>query len=106
MDTFERQFMLFVAPVPDHLTTVCSDHKPSDIQIEDNGMLTFISYCTGYGDKIMIRSITAHYVNRTGKDIIPPLELLFDCCDSGINKINLDELQLESPIRNILTPNN
>jgi hypothetical protein len=68
-------------------------------------MLTFLSDCTGYGDKIMIRSITAYSVNRTGKDIITPLELLFDCCDSGINKINLDELQLESPIRNVLTHN-
>jgi hypothetical protein len=93
---------LFVAPVPDHLTTVCSGQKPSDIEIKDSGMLTFLSDCTGYGDKIMIRSITTHYVNRTGKDIIPELELPFDCCDSGINKINLDELQLESPIKNVL----
>jgi hypothetical protein len=83
---------LFVAPVPDHLTTVCSYQKPSDVEIKDNVTLIFLS---DYGGKIMMRSITAHYVSCTGKDIIPPLELIFDCCDSGINRINLDELQLE-----------
>jgi hypothetical protein len=44
-------------------------------------------------------------VNRTRKDIIPSLELQFDCCYSGVNKINLDELQLESPIKNFLMHN-
>jgi hypothetical protein len=66
---------LFVAPVSDHLTTVCSDLKPSDIEIKDNGFLTLLSDCTGYGDKIITWFITALYVNRTRKDIIPPLEL-------------------------------
>jgi hypothetical protein len=47
----------------------------------------------------MIRSITTHYVNRTRKDIIPLLELQYDCCYSGVNKINLDKLQLESQIK-------
>jgi hypothetical protein len=46
---------MVVAPVPDHLTTVCSEQKPSDTEIKDNGMLTLLSDCTGYGDKIMIR---------------------------------------------------
>jgi hypothetical protein len=95
---------LFVAPVSD-LTAVHSDQKPFDIEIEDNGILTFLSDCTGYGDKIMIRCITAHYLNYTRNDIIPPRELQFDCCDSGVNKINLDELQLESPIKNVLMHN-
>jgi hypothetical protein len=91
--------------VPDHLTIVCSGQNLSDLEIKDNGVLTFLSDCTGYGDRIMIRSITAHYVNRTEKDIIPPLELQFDCCESVSNKINLDELQLESPIKNVLMHN-
>jgi hypothetical protein len=44
---------LFVAPVPDHLTTVCSDRKPSVIEIKGNGILTFLSDCTDCGDKIL-----------------------------------------------------
>jgi hypothetical protein len=34
------------------------------------------------------------------KNIISPLELQVDCCESITNKINLDKLQLESPLKN------
>jgi hypothetical protein len=53
----------------------------------------------------MLKSVTAHYVNHTQKDIIPPLYLPADCCETGENKIHLDDLQLETPLKNILTHN-
>lgn len=67
--------------------------------------MTFLSECTGYDDKIMNRSITAYCVNRTRKDIIPPLELKLDSCDSGTKKINLAELQSESIIKDTIMHN-
>jgi hypothetical protein len=47
----------------------------------------------------MIRSVTSHYVNQTRKDIVPPLDLILDCCESEAAKIHLNELQLETPIK-------
>jgi hypothetical protein len=79
---------LFIVPVPDHLTVVCSGQNPSDLEIKDNGVLTFLSDYVGYGDKIMISAVTAHYVNHTEKDIIPPIELEPDFCESVTNKIS------------------
>jgi hypothetical protein len=71
---------LFIAAVPDHPETVRSDQKPTDIEIKDNGILTFSYDCTECGDKIM--PVTAHCVNHARKDIIPAVEFQFDCCDS------------------------
>jgi hypothetical protein len=97
---------IFVAPVTDHITVVCPNQRPFGIEIKDSGVLTFLTDCTGYGEEIMIRAITMHSVNHTNKDIIPPLQLEVNCCETQFNTINLNELQLESPIKNILTHNN
>jgi hypothetical protein len=51
----------------------------------------------------MLKSVTTHYANHTQKDIIPPLYLAVDCCETGENKIHLDELQQETPLKNIPT---
>jgi hypothetical protein len=96
---------IFVAPTIDHITVICPGQEPSEIEIKDGGTLTFLADCTGYGEKIMMRSITTHSVNRTNKDIIPPLQLEVNCCETQFNTISLNELQLESPIKNILTHN-
>jgi hypothetical protein len=79
---------LFVVPVPDHLTVVCLGQNPSDLEIKVNGVLTFLSDCVGCGDKIMISSVTAHYINHTEKDIIPPIELELDFYECVTNKIS------------------
>jgi hypothetical protein len=51
----------------------------------------------------MIRFITTHSVNRTNKDIMPSLQLEVNCCETQFNRISLNELQLESPRKGILT---
>jgi hypothetical protein len=71
----------------------------------NSGILTFLADCTGYGDKVMIRSITSHLVNVTQKYIIPALHLPFGCCETSASQIHLDALQLETPLKNILTDN-
>jgi hypothetical protein len=87
------------------MTILCPDQQPTELEIKGNGILSFLTDCTGYSDKIMIRSVTSHYVNQTRKDIIPALYLPFDFCESEGTKIHLDELQLETPLKNILTHN-
>jgi hypothetical protein len=96
---------IYVAPAMTRMTVLCSDQNPTDIDIEGSGILTFLADCTVYGDQAMIRSLTSQYVNHTQKDIIPPLYLPFDCCETRENRIHLDELQLETPLKNILTHN-
>jgi hypothetical protein len=98
---------IFVAPTSDHRNVICPNQEPSEIEIKGSGTLTFLADCTGYGEKLMMRSITTHSVNRINKDFIPPLQLDIDCCETQYNRIgSLDELQFESPIKNILTHNN
>jgi hypothetical protein len=97
---------IFMAPVTNHITVICPGQEPTEIEIKGSGTLTFLADCTGYGEKILIRSITTHSVNRTNKDIISPLQLEVNCCETQFNRISLNELQLESPIKNILTHNN
>jgi hypothetical protein len=96
---------IYVAPKANRMTVLCSEQNPTDLEIVGSGILTFLADCTGYGDKVMLRSATAHFVNHTQKDVIPPVYLPLDCCEADENKIHLDELKLDTPLRNILTHN-
>ena len=51
----------------------------------------------------MIRSLTVHSVNNTGKDIYQSLNLTHDCCEMNFDALPLGELQLETPIKTIPT---
>ena len=51
----------------------------------------------------MIRSLTIHSINNTGKDINQPLNLTHDCCEMNVDALPLGELQLEIPIKSIPT---
>lgn len=92
---------IYVAPVPEHLTVLCTGQKPTDTEIAGSGVFTFLTACTGYGNTVIIRSVTMHSVNNTGKDIVPPLTLTHDCCEMAVDTLLLGELQLETPIKTI-----
>jgi hypothetical protein len=94
-------FWIHVAPATTRMTILCSEQIPTDIQVEGSGILTFLADCTVFGNKAMIRSLTSQYVNHTQKDIIPPLYLPFNCGETSENRIHLDEMQLETPLKNI-----
>jgi hypothetical protein len=64
---------IYVAPVPEHLTVLCEGQKPTDVEIVGSGVFTFLSACTGYGNVVIIRSVSIHSVNKTGEDIMPPM---------------------------------
>jgi hypothetical protein len=72
---------IYVAPVPERLTVLCIDQKPTDMEITDGGVLTFLSACTGYGYTVIIRPLTVHSVNNKNKGIKQPLNLTHDCCE-------------------------
>ncbi|PNF29812.1 hypothetical protein B7P43_G10072 [Cryptotermes secundus] len=71
---------LYVAPVVDTLTVLCSGQEPSDVQIHGTGKLKLHGLCKGYGSKVLIQAHATFASNNTDKDIIPPLTLEYDCC--------------------------
>jgi hypothetical protein len=92
---------IYVAPVPESLTVLCTGQKPTDVQINGSGVLTFLSPCTGYGSTVIIRSISVHSVNNTDKVINHPLNLTHDCCEMNVDTLSLDKIKLETPLKNI-----
>jgi hypothetical protein len=67
-----------VAPAPESLTVLCKGQKSTDIEIKGSGVLTVMSDCTGYGNNVVITTLTVHSVNNTGKSI-HPLNLAPNC---------------------------
>jgi hypothetical protein len=92
---------MYVTPVPEHLTVLCEGQKPTDVEITGSGVFTFLSACTGYGNTVIIRSVSIHSVNKTRKDIMPPLNMTHDCCGMAVDAVVLGELQLETQLKNI-----
>jgi hypothetical protein len=78
---------LYVAPLVDTLTVVCSGQEPTDVQIRGTGKLMLLSMCKGYGSKVLIQAQVTITSNNTNKDIIPPLILDYDCCWSKESNI-------------------
>jgi hypothetical protein len=74
---------LFVAPAPARLTVLCKGHNPTDVEVKDNGVLTFLSECTGYGNNVLIKSFIVHSINNMGKIDNRPLSLPPDCCEGA-----------------------
>jgi hypothetical protein len=86
------------------MTILYPNQSPAELEVKNSGILSFLSDCTGYSYRV-IRSVTSHHVNQTRKDIVPPLDLILDCCESEAAKIHLDELQLGTPLKNLPTHN-
>ena len=84
------------------LNGVMQGSENSDIEIKGNGVLTFLSDCTGYGNNA-ITALTAHSVNNTGKSAIHPLNLTPDCCEVTVDTLTFGEIKLEIPVKGITT---
>jgi hypothetical protein len=94
---------IYVAPVPERLTVLCTGQKPTDVEIKGSGVFTFLSACTVYENTVIIRSLTAHSVNNTDKDINRTLNLTHDCCEMTVDALSLGKIELETPIKSIPT---
>jgi hypothetical protein len=93
---------LYVAPRVDTLTVLCSGQEPSDVQIHGTGKLKLHSMCKGYGSKVLIQAQVTITSNNTGKDIIPPLSLDYDCCLHGEGNNKINKIQLDLPIKSVV----
>jgi hypothetical protein len=100
----KRNSWSYVAAVPSQMTIFCPNQSRAELEVKNNGILSFPTDCTGYSDRV-IRPVTSHYVNQTHKDIIPPLDFILDCFESEAAKINLNELQLGTLLKNLPTHN-
>jgi hypothetical protein len=92
-----------VAPVVDTLTVLCSGHEPSDVQIQGTGKLKLHGLCKGYGSKVLIQAQVTIASNSTGKDIIPPLSLEYDCCLPEERNVKLNKMHLDLPIKGVVS---
>jgi len=93
VETINGNELLFVAPVPDVLTVLCSRHLPMDVKLSGSGKLQLNPLCKAYGSRIVS--------NLTNRDIIPPMSLEYDCCGSIDKNFKLNELHLHLPLRSI-----
>jgi hypothetical protein len=57
--------------------------------------------CKAYGTRILIQSHVTLTSNRTSKDVIPPVSLEFDCCESVKQNFKLNNLHLHIPLKSV-----
>jgi hypothetical protein len=92
---------LYVAPNLDVLTVSCSKHEPTDVKLLGTGKLQLNATCKTYGTRILIQSHATLTSNRTSKDVIPPVSLEFDCCESVKQSFKFNDLHLHIPLRSV-----
>ena len=97
---------LYVAPQPEHFTILCPGQEPTDLIINGLGKVIFLKLCSGYGNSVVIQAHGITKVNNTDKDIIPPIHLEYDCCETIGSRQALNELHLDTPLRSVLTSEN
>ena len=95
----DKNEWLYVAPKSGVLTVLCSKHEPTDAKLLGAGKLQLNSMCKVYGNRIPILSHSTLVSNRTSKDCIPPLYLVYDCCGVVDNTFKLNKLHLYVPLR-------
>jgi hypothetical protein len=93
---------LYVAPRVETLTVLCSRQEPRDVEIHGTGKLKMHSMCKGYGSKTLIQAQMTIVSNNTGKDIIPPISLEYDCCLPEKGSTKLSQIHLDLPIKNVV----
>jgi hypothetical protein len=66
------------------------------------GNLILHSTCKAYGARVLIQAQSIMTSNSTGKDIIPPLSLDYDCCGLERKSTKLKDILLGMPMKNIV----
>ena len=92
---------LFVAPVLDVLTVLCVKHEPMDVTLSGTGRLQLKPMCKAYGSRMFIQSHATIASNHTDMDMLPPVSLEYDCCDSMGKNFNLNRLRLQIPLGSV-----
>jgi hypothetical protein len=97
---FEDEW-LFVAPVVDALTVLCVKHDPIDVTLIGTGRLQLQPMCKAYGNRMFIHSHATIVNNHTNKDVIAPLSLECDSCDSISKSFKLNRLRLHMTMEGV-----
>ncbi|XP_046994420.1 uncharacterized protein LOC124606481 [Schistocerca americana] len=94
---------LYVAPKEEGLTVLCGKEPPKDLLMKGVGKISFYSKCKGYGTRVFIQTDRVIHSNVTKKDIIPQINLEFDCCVVNEEKKNVSMLTLDLPLEQVVT---
>ena len=89
---------MFVAPVEEVMTVLCAKHEPIDVTLSGTDRLQLQPLCKAYGSGMFIQSHATIVSNHTNKDVIHPLSLEYDCCDSTNRNFELNRLRLQLPL--------
>lgn len=96
---------LFATPKEGHseiVTILCNNQEPQDVIIKGTGKLKLFKRCKCYGLNTFLQSEEVVKSNVTNKDIIPTLNLTYDCCDEDVT-FKIDELEMHLPIKHTVT---
>jgi hypothetical protein len=74
--------------------------------IKGLGEFIFSKPCSGYGNSVAFQIVSLKEVNNIDKCIISPISLEYDCFETVVSRQVLNDLQLDIPLRNILTHDN
>jgi hypothetical protein len=80
---------------------LCSKHEPTDVNLLGTWKLQLDAMCKAYGARILIQSHATLTSNHTSKDVISPVSLEFDCCESVNQNFKLKDLHLHIPLRSV-----
>ncbi|XP_046997922.1 uncharacterized protein LOC124613273 [Schistocerca americana] len=94
---------LYVAPKEEGLTVLCGKEPPKDLLMKGVGKISFYSKYKGYGTMVFIQTDRVIHSNVTKKDIIPQINLEFDCCVVNEEKKNVSMLTLDLPLEQVVT---
>jgi len=92
---------VFVAPVEEVMTVLCAKHEPIYDTLSGTGRLQLQQLCKVCESGMFIQSHATIVSNQTNKDVIPPISLEYDCCDSTNRNFKLNRLRLHLPLEGV-----
>lgn len=101
MDSNKNQW-LFVSPDQEKLTILCHGQEPYDNVLYNSRKLILESNSKGYGIKTLIQSQSIYQSNYSNKDLIPKVNLTYDCCEIHGQSINSDDITIDIPVKHVV----
>ena len=80
---------------------LCVKNEPMDVTLSGTGRLQLEPMCKAYGSRMFIQSHATIVSNHTGRDMIPPISLEYDCSNSMSKNFKLNRLRLQIPLGNV-----
>jgi hypothetical protein len=105
---FTHNKWIFATAHKERVTIMCNDLKPSDINLQDIGVLSMFGRCDVLGQTTKLQTQSSFTSNRTDKNVIPNVTMHYDCCEHLGSKLQLDAIKLlpEVPLKNVFAHSN